>query len=98
MYHRLYRVISALRLFYVFRCFDINHQFNWVVTREQADGPLSQLRLTGPTRSTEAFDFGLLLTFNPARLREEGARAGGTVRTKHDNLHQERLKDQWRDH
>ncbi len=56
------------------RCFDIKQQFNWVVTIEQADSPLCQLRLTGPIRSTEAFDFGLLLTFYPARQGGGGLR------------------------
>lgn len=60
----------------------------------QADNPLCQLCLTEATCSTEAFDFGLLFTFNPATGREGGA----TVRNLDDNLRQERLKDQWRDH
>lgn len=72
VYQHLYRVISGLRAFYAFPCFDMNHQFNWVVTSEQADSPLCQLRLTGAMRSTEAFDFGLLLTFNPARQGKRG--------------------------
>ena len=72
MYHRLYRVISDLTTFYVFRCFDISHQFKWVLTSEQADGPLCQLRLTGAMCSAEAFDFGLLLTFNPAKQERRG--------------------------
>lgn len=72
VYHHLYHVISGLRVFYVFCWFDIDHQFNWVVTSEQADGPLCQLRLTGAMRSSEAFHFGLLLTSNPARQERRG--------------------------
>lgn len=73
----------------MFRCFDINHQFNWVVTSDQADSPVCQLHLTGAMRSTEAFDFGLLLTFNPARQGRRGDDDGSTVRTRYDQLHKE---------
>lgn len=79
---RLHRVISDLRMFYVFRRFDISHQFKWAMTSERADSPAA-------FGSTEALHVGLLLTFHSA-MKERGSTVKMTTFIKSDGRSMER--------